>query len=376
MDARLSGGGLIIAAEAGQAGTWSVPEERTLAPHWDGRIPGLCFLAAISFLILAARIPLHEEVFQQDLPLQIASVAEQMKAQVELLEEIEFIEEEQAAEWSTLIHALQQDSSGSDPAATWEALDQLSDRIQDATAVEADALRREVEKNEELAAALKAAMKAAEGESEQAAAARKELSDLLQKAAEQNPHLKELLATLPNYGINPNASSCLTPEEARMLAERLSQMTQEDMERMKRLLEQGLSNPGQCQRPGGDESLKKFLEEHPGCTNLALCAGITPDGGWGVNRGPGTAPISWLNDSSEEGVNFEEELLTATRINSMNSEKVGESFSAPEVDTGAAGSSGGALDGQQAADSAATQSRVLPQHRDAVGRYFKRNEGK
>ncbi|MBN2684808.1 MAG: hypothetical protein JXR40_05975 [Pontiellaceae bacterium] len=125
----------------------------------------------------------------------------------------------------------------------------------------------------------------------------------------------------------------------------------------------------------GEGALKKFLEENPGCTNLALCAGLTPGTG-GVNRGPGTAPISWLNDSSEEGISFKEELLTATQINSMNSEKVGESFSAPEVDAGATGSTGGALNGQQAQDSAATQTRILPQHRDAVGRYFKRNEGK
>jgi hypothetical protein len=376
LDARLSGGGLIIASEDGSAGQWTPPTSRTLTPSWDGRLPCLCFFASMSVLVLAMFVPLTKSLLPVELPLHIEPITEQLKAQVDLLEDIEFIEKKQAEEWTTLIRALKQESSGSDPAATWEALDQLADRIQDAAAVKTDALRMEVQKNEARAAALRAALKAASENPEQATAAMKELSALLQQAAAENPNLKALLDSLPQFGMQPGASATLTPEEAKLLAERLSQMTAEDLERMQKLLKEGLCESGQCQGAGDTESLKQFLAENPGCTNLAVCAGMPAPGEWGISRGPGTAPISWLNDSSEEGVSFKEEMLAATRMNSLNSTKVGESMGAPEVNAEAAGSSGGALDTQQADDSAATLHRVLPQHRQAVNRYFKRNEGK
>ena len=160
-----------------------------------------------------------------------------------------------------------------------------------------------------------------------------------------------------------------------MLAERLAQMTEADLQRMQQMLQQGLCQSSDCQRPGGEESLKKFLAENPGCTNLMMCAGISPGGGYGVNRGPGTAPISWLGETSEEGVDFKEQMLPTSKLDSLaNSELVGESLGAPEADTSAAGSTGGGLKETQTSDSAATVHAVLPRHRGAVDRFFMRNE--
>lgn len=377
MDARLSGGGLIMASESDGTSEWRQPEQSSLTPRWNGRLPGLIFLASVLFLFLAAWVPLTEKLPFTELPLQIEDTVSQMETQIDLLKEIQFIEEQQAEEWSALMRALQQESNGSDPSATWEALDQLSDRIQDAVAVELDTRRFEVRKREELLAALKAALQAYEDNQGQANAAMKELSDLLNKAAENNPNLDALLKSLPQFGMQQMAASCLTPEEARMLAERLSKMTQEDLERMQQLLQQGLCQSGQCQRPSGTEALKKFLSENPGCTNLMICAGIKPCNGWGVNRGPGTAPISWLGETSEEHIDFTEQVLTAAKLDSLaNSEIVGESYSAPEIDPAAVGSAGGVLNGIKANDSAATIHTVLPRHRHAVDRFFERKEGK
>lgn len=372
MDARLGGGGLIMANNE----NWQIPDTHALAPRWNGRTPLIYMLIAVSLLVLAVKVPLVGKNPFVELPLEIGSMIDEMEEQVGLLEEIEFIEEEQAMEWSNLIQSLEQESNGQDPAVTFEALDQLADRIQDAVAVEIDSRRMEVQKREELIAALKSALKAYDDNRDQADAAMQELSDLLQKAAQENPHLKELLESLPAFGMQQVAASCLTPEEARMLAERMSQMTKEDLERMQQLLQQGMCQSGSCQRPGGEEALKKFLAENPGCTNLMLCAGMTPSSGWGIDRGPGHAPISWLGESSEEGIDFEEQVLTAAKLDSLaNSEMVGESYSAPEVNANAAVSKGGALDGTRASDSAATTHTVLPQHRETVNRFFERNEG-
>ena len=374
MDARLAGGGLIMATEAGQADGWAAADVR-LVPHWQGRIPGMVFLAALSFLVLAFTVPLTGGIPFVERPLEIEALVEQMEERVELLEEIGLIEEEQAQEWKTLMHALQQESSGTDPAATWEALDQLAERFEDAAAVEMEERRWEVQKREELIAALKAALQAYDENREMADAARKELSALLKKASETNPNLKELLESLPQFGMQQVMAGVLTQEEARMLAERLAQMTEEDLQRMQQMLQQGLCQSSAGLRPGSDESLKKFLEENPGCTNLMMCAGISPRGGYGVNRGPGTAPISWLGDSSEEGVGFKEQMLPTSKLDSLaNSELVGESLGAPEADTGAAGSTGGGLEGAQASDSAAAVHAVLPRHRGAVDRFFMRDK--
>ncbi len=374
MDARLAGGGLIMATEAGQADGWKTTDTQ-LIPRWQGRIPGLVFLAALSFFVLASTVPLAENNPFIEHPLEIKALVEQMEERVELLEEIGLIEEEQAEEWTTLMHALQQESRGTDPAATWEALDQLANRFEDAAAVEVAERRWEVQKREELIAALKAALQAQNKNREAADAARQELSELLRQAAEKNPNLKDLLESLPQFGMQQVAASCLSQEEARMLAERLSQMTEDDLRRMQQMLQQGLCQSSDCQRPGGAEALKKFLAENPGCTNLMLCAGISPSGGYGVNRGPGTAPISWLGDSSEEGVDFKEQMLPTSKLDSLaNSELVGESLGTPEADANAAASTGGGLTGAQTSDSAATVHAVLPRHRGAVDRFFMRNE--
>lgn len=376
MDARLSGGGLIMADEAGGAGTWApAATQTTLIPQWKGGIPSLIFLASLSFFLLAAYVPLIENKPLLTRTMEIDTLVEEMEQKVELLEEIGMIEEEQAKEWSSLIKALQNESQGTDPAATWEALDQLSNRVEDTAAVEVASRRREVQKREELIAALKTALQAYDENREMADAAMKELSDLLQQAAEKNPHLKDLLAGMSQTGMQPVVASCLTKEEARMLAERLSQMTAEDLERMQQMLQQGMCQSGDCQCPGGEESLKKFLEANPGCTNLMLCAGMTPSGGYGVNRGPGTAPISWLGETSEEGVDFSEQMLPTPKLDSLaNSKLVGESTSAPEINPLATHSSGGILVETKSADSAATTHSILPRHRTTVDQFFIRKE--
>lgn len=374
MDARLAGGGLIMATESGQADGWRAINAR-LVPRWRGRIPSLVFLAALSFLVLAFTVPLADSIPFVERPLEIEALVEQMEERVELLEEIGLIEEEQAQEWKTLMHALQQESRGTDPAATWEALDQLAERFEDTAAVEMEERRWEVQKREELIAALKAALQAYDENREVADAARQELSALLKKAAQKNPNLKALLESLPEFGLQQVAAGALTQEEARMLAERLAQMTQEDLERMQQMLQQGLCQSSAGLRPDSDESLKKFLAENPGCTNLMMCAGLSPGDGYGVNRGPGTAPISWLGDSSEEGVDFKEEMLPSSKLDSLaHSELIGESLGTPEADARAAGSSGGGLQGEQGNDSAATTHAILPRHRGAVDRFFMRNK--
>jgi hypothetical protein len=373
MDARLAGGGLVMAMETGQTNGWTAPDTR-LIPRWQGRIPGLVFLAAFSFLLLAVHVPLAGSQPLEELPLEIGAMVEQMEERVELLEEIGLIEEERAEEWVTLMHALQQESRGTDPAATWEALDQLAERFEDDVAVEVMSRRMEVQKREELVAALKAALQAYDEDREAADAAMQELSDLLRQAAEKNPNLQALLDSLPEFGMQQVAGGILSREEAQLLADRLSKMTAEDLQRMQQMLQQGLCQSSDCQRPGDSTSLKKFLEENPGCTNLMMCAGITPGSG-GVNRGPGTAPISWLGESSEEGVGFEEQILPSSKLDSLaNSQLMGESSGAPETDMDAAGSTGGVLTGTEANDSAATVHVVLPRHRKTVDRFFMRDE--
>ncbi len=200
MDAQLAGGGLIMATESGQADGWNATDTR-LVPRWQGRIPSLVFLAALSFLVLAATVPVTGNIPFVERPLEIEALVEQMEERVELLEEIGLIEEEQAEEWTKLMHALRQESSGTDPAATWEALDQLAERFEDAAAVEVMERRWEVQKREELVAALKAALQAYDENREAADAARQELSELLRKAAEKNPNLKALLESLPEFGM-------------------------------------------------------------------------------------------------------------------------------------------------------------------------------
>ena len=91
----------------------------------------------------------------------------------------------------------------------------------------------------------------------------------------------------------------------------------------------------------------------------------------GVDRGRGDAPMTWTDPSSGKGAKFKEQVLPSSMSSLKDSQLVGRSTGAPEIDKSGAQKSGG-LKGAAAGGGSAFTQTVLPRHRGAVNRYFER----
>jgi hypothetical protein len=128
-----------------------------------------------------------------------------------------------------------------------------------------------------------------------------------------------------------------------------------------------LEAAGQCHNPG---ALADYLST---CTNgcnagecYLLCKG-GPGGG-----GPGAA-MTWDNDTSEQDTKFQEHVLPPSPHLS-DAQLVGVSKGAPELSADDAAAQHGALDNAAAGGGSAHAQVILPEHRQAVQKFFKREE--
>jgi hypothetical protein len=125
---------------------------------------------------------------------------------------------------------------------------------------------------------------------------------------------------------------------------------------------------GQCHNPG---ALAEYLST---CTNgcnaaecLALCAGQ-----WLSRGGPG-APMTWTDGSSEKDLKFQEHALPpASRLS--DAQLIGVSKTAPELSGNDVAAQRGALDNAVASGGAANLQVVLPEQRQVVRHFFKRDD--
>ncbi len=83
--------------------------------------------------------------------------------------------------------------------------------------------------------------------------------------------------------------------------------------------------------------------------------------------------MTWKDDSSEQGAKFKEEALPpSTRL--TEAQTVGVSRAAPELSDADVAAEPGALAGAASSGGAAHSQVVLPMHKEAVKRFFKREE--
>jgi hypothetical protein len=123
---------------------------------------------------------------------------------------------------------------------------------------------------------------------------------------------------------------------------------------------------GQCDSDG----LAAFLAENADIKSVVECIG-----GWcrGIGRGPGDAPMTWSDGTTEEGAKFKAEALPLSDIASLeDSEIVGLSIGAPSVETSSLPPKSGGLSSATAGGGSSFNQTVLPRHKGAVKRYFER----
>lgn len=206
---------------------------------------------------------------------------------------------------------------------------------------------------------------------------------------EQNGLNKEQCEALANAlckSMSQNGAKSLSAEQLAKLAEALREAKGKLSERLAKLNEAGLipmdslqkcEQLGQCNSAG----LAKFLSECRSSGNSgsiqSLMAGMQNQGPgqYGINRGPGAAPLTWKDPASEENAKFNAETLPLSKIASPDSgETLQISSSAPMVNDEAPERSVNVLSGSKAGGGSSHKHQLLPRHKNAVKRYFARGE--
>ncbi|MBM3875282.1 MAG: hypothetical protein FJ386_00985 [Verrucomicrobia bacterium] len=379
LDRHSGSGGLIMAAEQADVSSWAgrMPEARPPALRWrSGRALNLFGVSAL-FLALTFIIPDRYTALGFQRPLEIGKIVEELSAQIEALEEEKILKEDKAADFKSELNKLGKEALGKDPAKTWEALDHLQQSTQDLAkqaAEEAIAKMQSLAQSEALASAMSQLPDSTAGEVLTKAA--QELASLL-NAAKLDQGL--LNASLPPELLASAKDGKLSSEQMKELMKAIG-ASKEKIEAILaklenlRLIDAELvgvcKNAGRSPNPG---ALAAFLSEN-GSDAIALEILIELLGNGGVDRGRGDAPLTWKDPSDENDIGFKEQTLPPSQLSAMkDAQLVGMSKAAPEVTGEKATALSGALNAAAAGGGNARAQVILPAHKGAVNRFFKRD---
>jgi len=368
-------GGVIMAEEAADMTAWQahLPDASIPKLRWRSGPTMLWLGISVLFVAVALLLPERLTRFSIRRPLEIGRLVDQLQAEVQTLQQEKIVEDKKAEDLQKQLAQLKQDSSGFDPDKTWEALDHIKQADADAARSAAEeALNKmaELAQAETLAQAM--AQAADSGMSEaNATEAAQDLASLLNAAKLEDGILKgrippELLAGLD--GLNKEQMEKLL--QALELNKNSLGLTLSNLANLK-LIDPALlakcASAGQCHNPG---ALADYLSTCTnGCDALAECEWL---GKGGPGGGGPPAPMTWDNNTSEKDTKFQEHALPpASQLS--DAQLVGVSKTAPELTDNHVTAASGALDNTAASGGSAHSQVILPEHRQAVRNFFKRD---
>jgi hypothetical protein len=367
-------GGIIMSEEAADMGAWLSQLPEAAVPKFRWHSGRALLLLCVSALFAATTLLLPERLtrFSSHRPLEIGQIVEQLQAEVKTLEQEKVVDDKKADDLQKQLSQLQKDSSSYDPNKTWEALDHIKQSNSDAAkeaAEEAAAKTESLAQAETIARAMEQAADSGMNEVTAAQAAQ-DLASLLAAAKLEDGVLSgkispELLSGL--NGLNKEQMEKLL--RALALNKGLLSTTVSNLANLKMIDPAMLAkclNAGHCRNPC---ALADYLST---CTNgckagecFLLCKG-GPGGG-----GP-AAPMTWDNDTSEKDTKFQEHALPpASRLS--DAQLVGVSKATPELSSSDVSAQRGALDNATAGGGSAHSQVVLPEQRQAIRNFFKRD---
>ena len=367
-------GGILMSEEVSDMTAWQahLPEASVPKLRWHSGQAMLLLGASALFLAVALLLPERLTRFSNHRPLEIGRIVDQLQAEVQTLQQEKIVADKKAEDLQKQLSQLKQDSSGFDPNKTWEALDHIKESNSDAArqaAEEALTKTTELTQAETLAKAM--AQAADSGMSEaNATESAQDLAAMLNAAKLEDGILKgrippELLAGL--NGLNKEQMEKLL--QALELKKNSLGLTVSNLANLK-LIDPALlarcQNAGQCHNPG---ALAEYLSTCTnGCNALAECMLL---GKGGPGGGGPAAPMTWDNDTSEKDAKFQEHALPpASQLS--DAQLVGVSQAAPELSGNEVAAGHGTLDDAAASGGSAHAQVILPEHRQTVRNFFKR----
>ncbi len=368
-------GGLMMASESNDLAGWEdqLPAPKSPVLRWrSGRSMGV-FGLSVLFVSVALLLPERLTARTGSKPLEIGQLVAELKAEVETLKEEKILEPEKAEDVQKELQRLQEKSSAIDPSKTWEALDHIKESNQNLAqqaAEEAVTKTKNLTEAEALAKALQMANEMGLGD-ETATRVAQELAGMVKAA--------RLEEGLLNGSIPPELLSQLEGLKREDIEKLLGAIqfnksalgkTVTNLAKLKLIDPKSLSQcngAGQCPNPAG---LAAFLCEN---TNASFCDAAAFYCRGGVNRGRGDAPMTWKDESQEQGAKFKEEALPSSdRL--TDAQFVGVSRTAPELSGEEIVAGRGALANAAAGGGAGNAQVVLPRHKQTVQRFFTRGD--
>ncbi len=382
LDALNLDGGILMASAETDLPEWSdeIILSKMPSARWHDSRATAAFITSCIFAATCFLIPQPQSPLLHNKTLAINELIDELQAQVELIKEEDIIVEERADILEENLERIAAEATEDDPMKTWEALDHVADSIEALSAKATEELMNLVEDAttmEALAEALSEAL-SEQGISDDLAMAMQELSAML-KAKEL---INKLDGMLPPELAEALSKQMLTPEQLKQLSECLRQCKEGALDKICKMCNASLVDADtlkQCQNIADDceAALLAFMDENDSDAECLVClaAMCTKPGNGGISRGRGDAPLTWTDGSDESGAGFIEQTLQPSALGGLDKSRLaGVSRGAPEENKETVEISGGALAETTARGGGAHKQRVLPQHKQAVMRYFHREE--
>jgi hypothetical protein len=368
-------GGVIMSEEAADMGAWLAQLPAAAVPKFRWHSGRALLLLCVSALFVATALLLPERLTQlgKSRSLEINQIVGQLQAEVKLLAQEKILPDKKADDLQKQLSQLQKDSSGYDPDKTWEALDHIKQSNSDEAKQAAEEALTKTESLTQAETLAKAMQQAADSGMNEATAtqAAQDLASMLNAAKLEDGILNgqippELLAGL--NGLDKTQMEKLL--QALELNKNSLGMTISNLANLKMIdpaMLAKLQNAGQGGNPG---ALADYLSN---CTNggdeLSIWW-LTHPGKGGPGGGGPEAPMTWDNNTSEKDQKFQEHALPPSS-HLDDAQLVGVSKAAPEL-SGNISVESGALDNAAASGGSAHAQIILPEQRQAVQNFFKR----
>lgn len=371
-------GGVLMAEEKADMSAWIAQLPTATVPKFEwqsGRAMLMLGLAGI-FAATALLLPERLTHFTSHPSLEIGQTVEQLQTEVRTLQQEKLVPDKKAEDLEKQLSQVQKESSSVDPDKTWEALDHIKQANSD---VAKQAAEEAINKADTLSRAetfTKAMQQAAdEGMSpETATQASQDLASMLNSA--------KLEAGLMNGQIPPELLSDLSglnKEQLQKLMQALEMnkgamsMTMSNLANLKMIDAETLAkmkNAAECADP---TALANFLCHCKGGESDILFTWLTKRGRGGPGGGGPEAPLDFDNNTSEDSLKFKEHALPPSSHLS-DAQLVGVSKSTPQLTANDVAVGHGALDNAVASGGSAHSQVVLPEYRQTVQNFFKREE--
>ena len=369
-------GGVIMSEETADMGAWLAQLPAATVPKFRWHSGRALLLLGVAVLFVATALLLPERLTQlgKNRSLEVGQIVQQLQAEVQTLAQEKIVDEKKADDLQKQLSQLQKDSSSYDPNKTWEALDHIKQANSDAAKEAAEEALTKTESLTQAETLAKAMEQAADSGMNEATAtkAAQDLASMLNAAKLEEGILNgqippELLAGL--NGLDKEQMEKLL--QALELNKNALSLTMSNLANLKMIdpaMLAKLQSAGQGHNPG---ALADYLST---CTNggddLVLSWLLHPGKGGPGGGGP-EADMTWDNNTSEKDQKFQEHALPPAS-NLSDAQLVGVSKAAPELSGGDISAQHGALDNATASGGSAHAQIILPEQRQAVQNFFKR----